>query len=138
LRLWDAQTGLPIGQPLLGHGDAVLSVAFSPDGKRIVSGSYDKTLRLWDVQTGQPIGQPLQGHGDVVNSVAFSPDGKRIVSGSYDKTLRLWPANWRSWLQTACDQLRDHSVLRNPDTSFDPATAKAARAACEQRVWEKY
>jgi hypothetical protein len=138
LRLWDAQTGQSISQPLQGHNAFVLSVAISPDGKRIVSGSVDKTLRLWDAQTGQPIGQPLQGHGAAVWSVAFSLDGKRIVSGSADKTLRLWPANWRSWLQTACDQLRDHSVLRNPDTSFDPATAKAARAACEQRVWEKY
>ncbi|MBE9030531.1 WD40 repeat domain-containing protein, partial [filamentous cyanobacterium LEGE 11480] len=70
----------------------VWSVAFSPDGKRIVSGSRDATLRLWDAQTGQPIGQPLKGHSNPVLSVAFSPDGKRIVSGSWDKTLRLWDA----------------------------------------------
>ncbi|MEV6325452.1 TIR domain-containing protein, partial [Nocardia sp. NPDC051787] len=68
----------------------IRDVAFSPDGKRIVSGSHDKTLRLWDAATGQPIGPPLTGHTDVVQSVGFSPDGKRIVSGSHDKTLRLW------------------------------------------------
>ncbi|OKH48012.1 WD40 repeat domain-containing protein [Phormidium tenue] len=92
VRLWDAEMGQPIGQPLQGHDEWVSSVAFSPDGTRIVSGSEDKTVRLWDAKTGQPIGQPLQGHDHRVNSVAFSPDGTRIVSGSGDKTVRLWDA----------------------------------------------
>ena len=47
LRLWDAGSGKPIGEPLKGHTNSVLSVAFSPDGKRIVSGSDDSTLRRW-------------------------------------------------------------------------------------------
>jgi len=59
---------------------------FSPHGKRIVSGSADKTVRLWDADTGQPVGQPIIGHTSAVLSVAFSPDGKRIVSSSADKT----------------------------------------------------
>jgi WD40 repeat protein len=75
-----------------GHSLAVLSVAFSPDGKRIASGSKDNTLRLWDGKSGEAIGEPLQGHSGTVMSVAFSPDGKRVVSGSADKTLRLWDA----------------------------------------------
>jgi WD40 repeat protein len=47
VRLWDADTGQPIGDPLTGHTDAVSSVAFSPDGQRLLSGSYDNTVRLW-------------------------------------------------------------------------------------------
>src|SRR5712675_120186 len=92
IRLWDAETGDPIGKPLEGHSRGVYSVAFSPDGSRIVSGSVDKTIRLWDAETGDPIDKPLEGHSSGVLSVAFSPDGCHIVSGSSDKTIRLWDA----------------------------------------------
>jgi hypothetical protein len=78
-----------VSNTLQGHEGSVRSAAFSPDGKMIVSGSYDKTVRLWDIE-GNPIGQPFLGHEDYINSVAFSPDGKLIVSGSNDKTVRLW------------------------------------------------
>jgi len=69
----------------------VSSVAFSPDGKRIVSGSHDMTVRIWDAATGQPIGAPITGHTGPVISVAFSPDVNTIVSGAADNTLHLWP-----------------------------------------------
>ena len=92
MRLWDAATGQPVGAPLTGHTSTVSSVAFSPDGTRIASGSYDNTVRLWDAATGKPVGDPLTGHTGAVCSVAFSPDGTRIASGSADNTVRLWPA----------------------------------------------
>ncbi|THU96085.1 WD40 repeat-like protein, partial [Dendrothele bispora CBS 962.96] len=70
----------------------IKSVAYSPDGKHIVSGCLDKTVRIWDSQIGQPVCQPLQGHTDHVWSVAYSPDGRLILSGSSDGTIRIWDA----------------------------------------------
>ena len=79
-------------QVLQGHTDSVNSVAFSPDGRHIVSGSYDSTLQVWDAQTGEQVGNPFQGHTSSVWSVAFSPDGRHIISGSDDRTIRIWDA----------------------------------------------
>ena len=62
---------------LAGHSSHVNSVAFSPDGSRIASGSSINTIRLWDAETGDAIGKPLEGHSRSANSVAFSSDGFR-------------------------------------------------------------
>jgi len=75
--------------PQLGHSSIVTSVAFSPDGKQIISGSNDNTVKLWDVATGRII-RTLSGHTHYVFSVAFSPDGRQILSGSWDNTIKLW------------------------------------------------
>ncbi|KIM20971.1 hypothetical protein M408DRAFT_305789 [Serendipita vermifera MAFF 305830] len=77
---------------LLGHTDWVTRVAFSPDGRRIVSGSRDRTVRVWDAETGDVVSGPFEGFFGCVSSVAFSPDGRRIVSGSRDRTVRVWDA----------------------------------------------
>ena len=74
---------------LKGHTHIVYSCALSPDGKRIVTASFDETVRLWDAETGALL-LTLEGHTDGVNSCAFSPDGKRLVTASQDETARLW------------------------------------------------
>ena len=76
---------------LSGHTAALTTIAFSPDGKRVVTASYDNTGRLWDAENGKEIAV-LQGHEYPVFSAAFSPDGRRVVTASWDKTARLWDA----------------------------------------------
>ena len=77
---------------LEGHTYPVTSVAFSPCGRFIASGSADKTVKVWDLETVQ-IFQTLEGHTLLVTSVAFSPDGRFIASGSVDKNLVVWMRN---------------------------------------------
>jgi WD40 repeat protein len=74
---------------LTGHQDAVTSVAVTPDGRYVVSGSWDSTVRVWELATGKEV-RRLTGHQGHVESVAVTPDGRYTVSGGNDATLRLW------------------------------------------------
>jgi WD40 repeat protein len=74
------------------HDHEVEHVAFSPDGRRIVTASKDHTARVWDTGTGEAVTGPLR-HGDIVWRARFSPDGRRVVTASRDHTARVWDAS---------------------------------------------
>jgi WD40 repeat protein len=74
-----------------GHTSVVQSAAFSPDGTRIVTASWDMTAKVWDAKTGAEV-FALTGHTKDVKSAAFSPDGTRIVTASLDGTAKVWDA----------------------------------------------
>jgi WD40 repeat protein len=91
IRLWDVATGQPL-RTGAGHEAPVTTVAFSPDGKRLASGSWDDyTIRVWETATARPR-HVLSGHRSYIRSVLFSPDGHTIISGGGDNTVRLWSA----------------------------------------------
>ena len=87
VRLWDTATGACV-RKLEGHSGWVLSVCFSPDGRRLASSSLDNTVRLWNMETGACV-KTLEGHGGSVRSVCFSPDGMQLASVS-NMSVRLW------------------------------------------------
>ncbi len=88
IRVWDVETARELRR-CTGHTRPVTSLAFTPNGRQLLSGSQDTTLRLWDVADGRQV-QLLSGHDGEVLSVAVSPDGKSALSGSADRTLGLW------------------------------------------------
>ncbi|MCI0377776.1 MAG: hypothetical protein L0215_09230 [Gemmataceae bacterium] len=113
---------------LRGHDDVVFSIAFSRDGKRLLSASFDHTVRLWD-QQAQTTLATFSGHSDFVTSVAFSPDGTQFISGSKDRSVRLVDTATGKSLFTMSD--RDEDVLA---VAFHPDGKQLVASGYEPRI----
>uniref|UniRef100_D8Q5V7 Nephrocystin 3-like N-terminal domain-containing protein n=1 Tax=Schizophyllum commune (strain H4-8 / FGSC 9210) TaxID=578458 RepID=D8Q5V7_SCHCM len=122
----------PLSEPLvIQAGSCIFSVAYSPDGKKIVAGG--NILRIWDAETGRQ-DVAMQGHAGWVSSVAFSPDRSRIASGSRDFTVRLWDAKTG---QQQGEALRGHTDwVRSVSFSPDGATVVSASDDRTLRLWD--
>ncbi len=131
VRLWDASTGKLI-RAMAGHSNAVMSLAFSPDEKRLASISSDQTARLWDGETGQSIAV-LRGHTGRLTSVAFKPDGTRLVTASHDRTMRLWDAT-SGELITVLRGHHDAAIF--PAYTFDGSRLISSSTDGTVRVWD--
>jgi WD40 repeat protein len=116
IALYDLNTG-QTHMILSGHKALVRTLAFSPDGHRLASGSFDTTVKVWDVSPEQelrmqaglpPSVQTSSGFDGRVRAVAFSPDGERLAAGGMDRRVRIWDTNtWKELL-----------ILRDPTSAI--------------------
>ncbi|MEH1919359.1 trypsin-like peptidase domain-containing protein [Nostoc sp.] len=116
---------------LNGHSESVYSVAISPDGRTLASGSYDDTIKIWNISTGQEI-RTLNGHSGSVNSVAFSPDGRTLASGS-DETIKIWNIATGQEIRT----LNGHSSSSIRSVAISPDGRTLASSSYDEtiKIW---
>lgn len=129
-QLWDSTTGQSV--LTLEHKGAVASAHFSPDGKSILTGSFDKTAQVCDAATGAAIGAPLQ-HSEAVHLAVFSPDAQRILTTTREGTAQLWDAKSGSAMAEPFHHADDIAVA-----AFDPSGTRVLTASKDHvaQVWD--
>jgi WD40 repeat protein len=130
--LYRFDTGMPVAL-LRGHTQTVTGLAFSPDGKRLLSSSFEPTAIIWDVTTHKLLFR-LQGHKSGIMAVAFTPDGSRAITGSDDTTLRLWRVTNGSLIA----EMRGHAkaITRALAVRSQDSLIASGDDSGEIRLWE--
>jgi WD40 repeat protein/tetratricopeptide (TPR) repeat protein len=130
-QIWDTNSRHRL-ETLKGHGAAVISAAFSRDGRYVVTGSLDNTARIWDASNGTTI-RILQGHSNAVMGAKFNNDGTRVVTGSRDKTARIWDVATGKEIMI----LRGHEDELT-SAEFSPDGRRIATASYDDtaRIWD--
>ncbi len=116
VRIFKTKGAVPV-RTIAGHADAVYTLAISPDGATLATGSYDQKIKLWDLKTGNEL-RTLEGHNGGVFDLAFRPDGKTLASASADRTVKLWDVATGARLDTLSESTKElHAVAWTPDGS---------------------
>ena len=114
------------------HNNAIRSAKFSPDGKKIVTASWDNTVKIWDVSSGTML-MDITGHSDRVQYAQFSLDGKKVVSASYDNTAKVWDAATGALL---LDLIGHTSNLSSAQFSPDGKKIVTSSWDCTLKIWD--
>ncbi len=139
IEIWDIKKGQLVQSLNSTHVSLIMSLAFSPDGKFVATGSADKKIELWDIATGRSL-KMLTGHANYVSSLVFSPDSKTLFSGSGDRTIKLWDitsGELKSTLQGHSDHVLSIAVSPDGKTLVSGSADKSVRlwqAASENDV----